>query len=71
MCERFARIASNLRFRNFYPPPEARVQFGDPETIRENQAIRANLQIDSRESGHLSIRSYVLIFPHTENSRKL
>ena len=30
------------------------VQFGNPETIRENQAIRANLRIDSRESGHLS-----------------
>ena len=30
------------------------VQFGNPETIRENQAIRANLQIDSHESGHLS-----------------
>ena len=29
------------------------VQFGNPETIRENQAIRANLRIDSRESGHL------------------
>ena len=29
------------------------VQFGNPETIRKNQAIRANLQIDSRESGHL------------------
>ena len=26
----------------------------DPETIRENQAIRTNLRIDSRESGHLS-----------------
>ena len=31
-----------------------RAPFGDPETIRENQAIRANLRIDSRESGHLS-----------------
>ena len=30
------------------------VQFGNAETIRENQAIRANLRIDSRESGHLS-----------------
>ena len=30
------------------------VLFGNPETvIRKNQAIRANLQIDSRESGHL------------------
>ena len=25
-----------------------------PATIRENQAIRANLRIDLRESGHLS-----------------
>ena len=44
--------------RNFTPPPEARFakkgrQFGNPETIRKNQAIRANLRIDSRESGHL------------------
>ena len=30
------------------------VRLGNPETIRENQAIRANLRIDSRESGHLS-----------------
>ena len=30
------------------------VQFGNPETIRKNRAIRANLRIDSRESGHLS-----------------
>ena len=30
-----------------------RIQFGNPETIRENQAMRANLRIDSRESGHL------------------
>ena len=41
------------------PPPEARfakeeVEFGNPETIRENQAIRANLRIGLRESGHLS-----------------
>ena len=44
--------------RNFKPPQSAirkkkGVQFGRPETIRENQAIRANLRIDSRESGHL------------------
>ena len=30
------------------------VQLGNPETIRENQAIRAHLRIDSRESGHQS-----------------
>ena len=29
------------------------VQFGNPQAICANQAIRANLQIDSRESGHL------------------
>ena len=44
--------------RKFWPP-EARfaqkgVLFGNPDTIRKNQAIRANLRIDSRESGHLS-----------------
>ena len=41
----------------FWPPQSAirkkGVQFGNPEAIRENQAIHANLQIDSRESGHL------------------
>ena len=57
-CERFARIASNLRFAIFSPPPPSPirnkgVRFSNPETIRENQAIRANLRIDSRESGHL------------------
>ena len=59
-CERFARIASkNLRFATFSPPKrdsQKGVQFESPETIRENQAIRTNLRIDSRESGHL--RSY-------------
>ena len=51
-------------------PPEARfakgVQFGKPETIRENLAIRANLRIDSHESGHLSFaqprESFKVIF---------
>ena len=38
------------------------VQFRSPETIRENQAIRANLRIDSRESGHLSTRMFKRIF---------
>ena len=60
--ERFAQIASNLRFAIFQPPRRAirkkGVQFGNPATIRENQAIRANLRnsrrIDSRESGPLS-----------------
>ena len=47
MIERFARIASNLRFAVFSPSKRdsqnaVRVQFGNPETIRENQAIRAN-----------------------------
>ena len=57
-CERFTRIASNLRFA-ISSPPKARfakkgVQFGNPEMIRENPAIRANLRSDSRKSGHLS-----------------
>ena len=57
--EQFAQknIASNLRFAIVQPPKagfaKKGLQFGKPETIRENQAIRANLQIDSRESGHL------------------
>ena len=29
-------------------------QGGNPETIRKNESIRANLRIDSRETGHLS-----------------
>ena len=29
------------------------VQCGNPEMIRENQKICANLRVDSRESGHL------------------
>ena len=44
--------------RNFLAPRSVirkkGVQFGNPETIRENQAIRA----DSRESGHLSHRKW-------------
>ena len=33
------------------------VQFGNPEnSILEDQAIRANLRLDSRKSGHLSRR---------------
>ena len=43
------------------PPEEQfakkRVQFGNPETIRENQVMRANLRIDLREAGHLSAPS--------------
>ena len=66
-CERFARIASNLQFAIFSPPPPPRslsalpkngVHFGKPETIREQQANRTNLRIDSRDSDHLS-------FPHS------
>ena len=60
MRERFVRIASNLWFAGFSPPKrdsQKGVQFGNPKTIRENQAIRANLWIDSRESGHLRARS--------------
>ena len=42
----------------FSPPKrdsQKGVQFGKPETARKNQAIRANLRIDSRESGHLRL----------------
>ena len=57
MCERFARIASNIRNSQFLASRSAirkkGVQFGNPGTICENQAIRANLRIDSRESCHL------------------
>ena len=58
-CEQFARIASNLRFASFSPPKrnsqkKGLIQFGDPETIRENQALHANLRIDLHEAGHLS-----------------
>ena len=61
-CERFARLASNLRFAIFSPvkrnSQKMGVRFGNRETIRENQAIRANLRIDSRESGHLKSDSF-------------
>ena len=63
---RFARIASNLRFAIFQVPQSAirkkGVQFGNPQAIRAHQAIRANLQINLRESGHLkpTTRSYAL-----------
>ena len=49
-CERFARIASNLQFAIFSPPEARFAKRGsvrEPWTIRENQAIRANLQIVS------------------------
>ena len=50
---------SILRFAIFTPQKrdsqKKRVQFRNTETIRENQAIRANLRIDSRESGNLSV----------------
>ena len=58
VCNRSARIASNLRFAIFSPPKRGSqkkgAQFGNPEMNRANQAIRANLRIDSSESGHLS-----------------
>ena len=50
-CERFAQIASNLRFASFLAPRSAIRK----KRVRENQAIRTNLRIDSRESGHLSL----------------
>ena len=57
--ERFAWIASTPRFALFSPPLQSAirnkgVQFRKPETIRENQAIRANLRIDSRVQVSLS-----------------
>ena len=65
-CERFARIASNLWFASFSPSKcdlqKKGVQFGNPKTIRENRAIRANLRIDSRKSGHLSLGSFFAFF---------
>ena len=50
-----------------HPVPQlmpSEVQFGNPETIRENQVIRADLRFDSRESGHLSDRT--LLLPYFE-----
>ena len=49
--EREIRIALNLRFVVFSPPPplkrdsQKEVQFGNPEAIRGYQAIRANRAI--------------------------
>ena len=57
MFERFVGIASNLQFAISSAPKRDSqkngVQFRNPETIRANHAIRANLGIDSLESGHL------------------
>ena len=44
-----------MQFIILAPRSAKGVQFGNPETIRENQAIRANLRIDSRKSGHLRL----------------
>ena len=41
-CERFARIASDLQISIH----KKGVQFGNPDKIRENEAIRANLRLD-------------------------
>ena len=54
--ERFARIASNLRFAiiaNACPPKRNSQKNG---SVQEPCAIRANLRIDLRELGHLSLR---------------
>ena len=59
-CERFARIASNLRFAIFSHPQldtQKGVQFGNPETIRENQVIFANLRMDSRDTSPSKYRA--------------
>ena len=45
-CERFARIASNLRFATFSPLIPGALKCDSQkgsETIHENQAMRANL----------------------------
>ena len=42
-----------------WPPKrdsQEQVQLGNPETIREKRAIRANLRIDSRKMGHLRLK---------------
>ena len=61
MFERFARIASSLRFATLVPRNAIRkkgIQFGNPETTRANQVICANLRIDSRKlSEQLPCRS--------------
>ena len=54
MFRQFARITSNLRFAIFSDPKrdsqKKGVQSGNPQSqIRTNQAIRTNLQLDSRE----------------------
>ena len=41
------------------------VQLGNPKAIRANQAIHANLRIDSRELGHL--RFWTLFAPQSRN----
>ena len=60
---------------NFYLP-EARfakegVQFGNPETIRENQAISVNLGINSRESDHVWTFLKTFGIPGPEGPRRL
>ena len=50
------RILAVLWVFSLFFPKTARKRRSGPETIRENQALRANPRIDSRESGHLSIR---------------
>ena len=54
------RIASNLRFAALVPRSAIRKKGGslrDPQAIRDH-AIRANLRIDSWQSGHLSCRAF-------------
>ena len=64
-CYRFARIASNLRFAIFSPPKrnlQERSSLREPEMIRENQAICANLRIDSCKSGQLRSKDFLITF---------
>ena len=67
MFERFARIVSNLRFASLECLEtrfaETGVLFGNRQAIHVNQAIRANLRINSRESGHLSEAQTLFLGP--------
>ena len=60
----------NSQFLAPPPPPRSAirkngVQIGNPETIRENETIRANLRIDSRESAHPSLQNMCSILAQT------
>ena len=57
-CERFARIASNLRVAIFNPlkrDSQKRGSVRGPSNDLRESGIHANLRIDSLESSHLNI----------------